>query len=82
MRGVSTGALISVSSSGRTVLGVSLVVKALLSLAITCGAVVAMASLGGTFAAVAGGLVVLIALLVFIRAIIGFAGEPGEKPPR
>jgi hypothetical protein len=61
--------------------GVPFVVRAILSLAIAIGAVAAMASLAGTLTAVVSGIVAVAALLVFIHTIIGFAGEPGEKPP-
>lgn len=59
----------------------SLGLRAILSLAVAIGAVVMMAFLADTLTAVLGGTVVFAALLVFIRTIMEFAGEPDENPP-
>lgn len=75
-------ALIGISSQWPRVAGVSLMVRAILSLAVAIGAVVAMASLAGTLTDVVGGFVALAALLVFIHTIMELAGEPGERRPR
>ncbi len=60
----------------------SFVIKAILSMAVTIAAVIAMASLASTLAVVLGGTVALLAILVFIRAMMDFAAEPGEKSQR
>ena len=59
-----------------------LVIKAIVSMAVAVAAVVAMASLGSTIAIGVGGAVVLVAILVFDRAIMAFAAEPGENSRR
>lgn len=58
----------------------SFVIKAILSMAVAIAAVVAMASLASTLAVVLGGTIALVAILVFFRAILGFAAEPSEGP--
>jgi hypothetical protein len=60
----------------------SYVIKAIVSLATAIAAVVAVASLASTFAEVLGGIVVLVAMAVFARAIMAIAAEPGEERPR
>jgi hypothetical protein len=60
----------------------SLLLKALLSMAVAVAAAVAMATLASALADVAGGVVVLCAILVFTRTIMDFAAEPDEKPQR
>jgi hypothetical protein len=73
-------ALTRASSGHPRLADMSLVIKAVLSLAVAIGGVVAMASLASTLADVLGGIVALVATLVFTRAIMDFAAEPGEKP--
>lgn len=51
-------------------------------MAVAVAAVVAMASLGSTIGIVAGGAVVLVSVLVFGRAIMAVAAEPGENSRR
>jgi L-lactate permease len=60
----------------------SLVVKATVSMTVAIAGVVSMAVLGGTLADVIGGIVVLIAMLLFTRAIMKLAAEPGEEDQR
>jgi F0F1-type ATP synthase assembly protein I len=60
----------------------SIVTQALLSIAATIAAAVAMATLAGGLADVLGGVVVLMAIPVFARAIMTFAAEPAEKQRR
>lgn len=57
------------------------VVRAVLSIAVAIAAVVALALSTGTTVDVVGGIAVFVATLVFTRAIMDFAAEPGEKPP-
>jgi hypothetical protein len=59
-----------------------LVIKAILSMAVAVAAVVAMTLLAGTIAILIGGAVVLVAIVVFGRAIMAIAAEPGEKSRR
>jgi hypothetical protein len=59
-----------------------LVIKALLSMAVAIAAVVAVTSLTGTFADVLAGIVAVVATLLFTRAIMDFAAEPGEERQR
>jgi hypothetical protein len=61
---------------------VSLVRKTLVSMAVTIAAAVAMATVADTLTDVLGGIVVLAAILVFTRAIMAFAAEPGEEVQR
>lgn len=58
----------------------SIALKAILSTAVAVGAVVAMARLAGALADVLGGVAVLVAMLVFSRAVMDFAAEPGDEP--
>jgi hypothetical protein len=60
----------------------SLGTKALLSLAVAIAAGVATAKLASAPADVLGGIVLLAAIAVFARAIMGFAAEPGGEPRR
>jgi L-lactate permease len=60
----------------------SLVLKALLSMAVAIAAVVAMATPAGAFGDVLGGIVGLVAIVVFARAIMALAAEPGEERHR
>jgi hypothetical protein len=57
-------------------------IQALLALTTMIAAALAMATLAGAVPAVLGGIVVLVAILVFTRAIMAFAAEPGEAPRR
>lgn len=59
-----------------------LVIKAILSMAVAVAAVVAMPLLGATIAIIVGGAVVAFAIVVFGRAIMAVAAEPGEKSRR
>ena len=59
-----------------------LVIKAILSMAVAVAAVVAMTLLAGTIAILIGGAVVLVAIVVFGRAIMAVAAEPGAKSRR
>jgi hypothetical protein len=52
--------------------------KASLAIAVAMAAVVALATLADVLA----GIVATVAILVFTRAIMDFAAEPGEKPQR
>jgi hypothetical protein len=56
--------------------------KATVSIVIAVSAAVAMTSLASTLADVLGGIVVLVAILVFTRALMAFAAEPGEEAQR
>ncbi len=75
-------ALTSASCCGLRVANVSLAVRATVSIAIVIAALVAMIWLAVALADVVGGIVVLVGLLVFFRAILNFAAEPGEEPRR
>jgi hypothetical protein len=57
----------------------SLVIRATASMAVAIAAVVGLALLASTLADVIGGIVVLIAMLAFARAIMKLAAEPGEE---
>jgi hypothetical protein len=75
-------ALTGASSHGRIVAEMSLKVKALLSMALGVAAVAAIATLTTPVADILGGAVVLVAIVVFTRAIMTFAAEPGEGRQR
>jgi hypothetical protein len=60
----------------------SLVIRATASMAVAIAAVVGLALLASTLADVIGGIVVLIAMLAFARAIMKLAAEPGEEDRR
>jgi L-lactate permease len=57
----------------------SALMKATLSMAVAVAAVVAMATRATTLTDIVGGIVVLVAILVFARAIMAFASEPSEE---
>jgi uncharacterized membrane protein len=61
---------------------VSLNVKALLSLAFGIAAAAAIATLSTAVADIVGGVAVIVAIVVFTRAIMTFAAEPGEARQR
>jgi hypothetical protein len=54
--------------------------RAALSIGVSVVAAVVLIARANTIADIAGGLVVAVALLVFIRAILGLAGDSGEQP--
>jgi hypothetical protein len=56
------------------------VVRTTVSIAIVVAAVMAMIWFAAALADVVGGIVVLVGLLVFFRAILDFAAEPSERP--
>jgi L-lactate permease len=60
----------------------SFAIKAVLPIAVAIAAVVAMATLSGALPDLLAGLVALVAILVFARAIMDFAAEPGEESQR
>jgi hypothetical protein len=60
----------------------SLGTMALLSMAVAIAAGVAMATLASAPADVVGGIVLLAAIAVFARTIMGFAAEPGGEGQR
>jgi hypothetical protein len=72
-------ALTGVSSGDLRLAGMSPVIRAVLSIAVAIAAVVALALSTGTTVDVVGGIAVSVATLVFARAIMDFAAEPGEK---
>jgi uncharacterized membrane protein len=53
--------------------------RAILSLAVTILAVVAIASIASTLADVLGGILALVAIVGFTRAIMDFAADPDEE---
>jgi hypothetical protein len=61
---------------------VSLNVKALLSVAFGIAAAAAIATLTSVVADIVGGVAVLFAIVVFTRAVMTFAAEPGEARQR
>jgi F0F1-type ATP synthase assembly protein I len=75
-------ALTGASSHGRRVAEMSLKVKALLSMAFGIAAAAVIATLTTAVADVVGGAAVLVAIVVFTRAIMSFAAEPGEARQR
>jgi hypothetical protein len=58
----------------------SYTLRAGLSIGVSVVAAVVLVARANTIADIAGGLVVAVALLVFIRAILGLAGDSGEPP--
>jgi hypothetical protein len=60
----------------------SFVTRALLSSAVALAGGVAMATIPGALVDVPAGIVVLVAIVVFMRAIMAFAAEPGEEGQR
>jgi L-lactate permease len=60
----------------------SALIKALLSMAGAVTGVVAIATRTTTLVDIIGGIVVLVAILVFARSIMAFASEPGEEDQR
>jgi F0F1-type ATP synthase assembly protein I len=60
----------------------SLKVKALVSMALGIAAAAAIATLTTAVADIVGGAAVLVAIVVFTRAIMTFAAEPGEARQR
>jgi preprotein translocase subunit SecY len=79
---VAARALTNDSSTERRLADMSVLMKAITSLAAAVAAVVAMASLAGTLADVLGGVALLAAILVLMRAIMDFAAEPAEGRQR
>jgi hypothetical protein len=75
-------ALTGASSRGPTLADMSAPIKAMLSMAVAVAGVVAIATRATTLTDVIGGIVVLVAILVFARAIMNFASEPGEAGQR
>ena len=57
-------------------------IQALISLAVAIVSVVMLALLAGPLVDVLGGIVLLVAILVFTQAIMAFAAEPGERRQR
>jgi hypothetical protein len=56
--------------------------QALLSLVVAVAVVVTLALVVSTLADTLGGIVVLVAVLVFTHAIMAFAAEPAERTQR